>query len=449
MRLGLVVSRKSHLRQLAPIAERAVADGHATWLLCDHRGTMTRPPQSWTLRRNRYGKTWEFPDPQAMTGVAGGRASIASFTTDAALLSLVERERLDAVLCVNHLPLLNVTEGLRAFGVVVGQVQAGWDWVYNPFSGTRALLYDVNYGFAEPWRDWWVENVGLDGVSGAALERLAGAMKDRFVPVGYPGADLLAGLDRIEIRARLGLPLGRKIVLFLPFAFGKINAFRTLALDGAGDARQVWPGGIYGAGRVMGALNLLRWRAWQHWPYVVNGWNDRRVAEEARAFCVANDALLVVKSKHQTPPRDYLRAIADHVFHDAADGVDHPPLLLQLLAVADLCIHFGSGSFVECAAARVPALAVLPSRDEWPHFYDRRERFTDWLDVYDFPGVGYRLGVPEFVRTMARRRLEDFALAEDRWQGYMTRFFTAPGGDVSRRILDDLARRVAGARSLR
>lgn len=446
MRLGLVVSRKSHLRHLGPIAERAVADGHRVWLLADHRGVLARSPRRWRLGRYRDGKTWEFPDAPALATFGDGRVAVETFGGDGPLLALAERERLDAVLGVNHAPLLSVVDGLRACGIVVGQVQASFDWVYSPQSGTRALFSDVIYGYAEAWRDWWVENLALDGVGDTALESIGGAMKDRFVPVGYPGADVVPALDRLEIRARLGLPLDRRIVVFLPFAFGKTNRVRTLALGGALGARQVWPTGIYGASRPLAALNLVASRAWGHWPYVLRGWNDRRLVERVRQFCVANDALLVVKSKHQTPPRDYLRAVADHVFHDAADGLDYPPLLLRLLAVADLCIHFGSGSFVECAVARVPSICVLPAPDEWPHFYDRREHFKGWRDVYDAPGVAHGVGVPAFIRTIAGRRLEEFRLDEASWQAYMGRFFTTAGGGVAARVLEDLERRIAARR---
>jgi hypothetical protein len=51
MRLGLVVSRTSQLRQLAPVAEQAVAEGHHVALLCDHRGVPARPPGRFTLGR--------------------------------------------------------------------------------------------------------------------------------------------------------------------------------------------------------------------------------------------------------------------------------------------------------------------------------------------------------------------------------------------------------------
>jgi hypothetical protein len=445
MRLGLVVSRTSQLRQLAPVAEQAVAEGHHVALLCDHRGVPARPPGRFTLGRYRRGQTGEFPAPAALTALAGGRAVVRTFTTDTQLLALAESDGLEAVLGVNHLPLETLAEGLRACGILVGQLQGGWDWVYSPHGGTRALFADVTYGLAEQWRDWWTENLALDGLDGAALDALRRAMKDRFVPFGYPGGDVLAGLDRLKIRARLGLPLDRRIVLFLPFPFGKINLVRMLALGRAERARQIWPAGIYGAGRMLGTVHLLLTRAWRHWAYVVRGWNDRRLVEEIRRFCVANDALLIVETGHQARPRDYLRATADHVFAPAADGPDHPPRLLQLLAVADLCIHFGSG-FIECAAARVPAVSVLPGPAEWPQFYHRRERLTGWMDVYDFPGVTHRLGVPEAIRTLARRRLEDFPLQEDRWRAYMSRFFTASERGASRRILDDLQHRLAGGR---
>jgi hypothetical protein len=55
--------------------------------------------------------------------------------------------------------------------------------------------------------------------------------------------------------------------------------------------------------------------------------------------------------------------------------------------------------------------------------------------------------VPEVIRTIGRRRLEDFALDEGRWQAYVGRFFTAPGAGVAARVLQDLERRVAARRN--
>jgi len=444
VRLGFLVGRKSHLRHLGPIAEGALDAGHRVTLLCDHR----RKPAAGhgLLRRGGRGKVWEFPALAQLQGFAAGRAEAVAFHTDAELVERAAASELDAVFGVNYPWLIGAADRLRARGIVVAQVQAGFDFLYTDDSGTKALFADVTYGYTDLWVDWWAQVLALDGIAGPELEGLRQQLAGRFVAAGLPHADLAGRADPDEVRARLGLPRGRRIVLFLPFPFGKTNAIRTVALGEARGRTQPWVTGIYGAARPRQALTILRHRAWQHWPYVRHGWNDRRVVAEVRKFCDRNDALLVVKTRFQTPPQVYLRRAADRVFSDGPERLDYPPMLIDLLAVSSLCIHFCSGGLMEASASRVPWICVTPSRDEWPHFYDRREELRGWSAVYDWPGVGYGLRVGALIETLATRRLEDFPLVRERSDEYLARFFRRGAGPVARRILADLERRVTARR---
>ncbi len=226
---------------------------------------------------------------------------------------------------------------------------------------------------------------------------LADAIARRYAPVGVPELDQTALIDPSAVRARLGLPTDRPVVLYLPYPV-KSNP-QTFWLRHVYRPRSRLRRGL----AVVMALQL------RYWEHVVRDWNDARVVDTVRAFCDANDALLLVKSRLKDPVPRHTQERADRVLYDESY---YPATILELLSISSLCVHFFSSAAYESVFLDVPSLCIAPSPEDmgldplWTQLlFHTREG-----GVYNFPGASYHLSLPELFEELPRRSLKDFRL---------------------------------------
>lgn len=424
MRVGFVLLRKNNLKEFGPLIERALGRGESVTILCDYREVDT--PRS-------GGKWYEFPDVNELPTFANGKATLRAFHSADELAAMVRADRLEALFCLEYRPLYGeLRERLRGVPILFAQIQYLFDFIYTD---QLAAYSDVIYGYSPTWLEWWRARLEQREMSPEERATRYEKVARMFVPVGFPGREFTGAVDRDGVRSRFGLPRAKRIVLFLPFQFWTYR-------------HQFWPYWVYGApraGQIVNVLTggLLAPRRLRYWPYARHGWNDRRLVHEVRRFCDRNDALFVVKARRKTRIRGYLAGAADRIFFDESP---YPPTIVELLAVSDLCIHFYSSALMEATVAGTPWICVSPSAEEWP-IYGERLRFpgcsTRPGDFYNYPGVGYSLTVPEFIEGIAGKSLADFPFVPDRGREFVQRFLGGKDDEVSGRILDDLADRLA------
>jgi hypothetical protein len=323
-------------------------------------------------------------------------------------------------------PLLRALKREDLPGFYLAQIQAGWDYLIG---GADPELFDVVYGFSESWPGWWVDYMVRFGRlepehRQAALKQ----MESVFVPAGFAEIEQLKYIDPDEARARLALPKGKRVVLFLPFPFDSVP-------------REFWPHWIYGRSRPIQLLAMTLAGRWEFWPYAARGYNDRRVIGTLREFCDRHAALLVTKSRQKNPVRRYVAALSDGVFYDESH---YPATILDLAATADLCVHFYSSALGEMACAGVPNVCISPVADEWP-VYGRRMVVPEFSDspgsFYNFPGVTWRFRVSEFVERFGSAKLEEFTIDAARRRAFIGKFLGYEDLDVAARIVRDLRQR--------
>jgi hypothetical protein len=221
-------------------------------------------------------------------------------------------------------------------------------------------------------------------------------------------------------------------VLYLPFPFESIR-----------DHGGLWPRWIYRRARPLQyAAALLSGRT-EFLPYARHGWNDAALVRAVRAFCEVNGAALVVKAREKNPVPSYLAKLADRVFYDDAY---YPATMLELAAVADLCVHFYSTGLCEAVYAGTPNLCVSPTPGEWPAYADRMvvPEFSNIApSFYNYPGVTYGWSVPEVMTRLPSARLADFTLDPHARARYVRRFLGHEDVRVAPRVFADLQRRMA------
>lgn len=417
-RLGVVIDRKNYYRLLGPVVEAALARG---WeVVCFHDYAQVRSGT----------KGAEFPDVSAVPAFRAGAPRVETYLGPASLPEVLVRAGVTAVVSLGLPP-----EGLRAAGA-----SSRVPWVSLQYHGEifsllapPAVLAVDALGIYGPW---WLEAAvrhfrarGLLACDGAEEREL----RAKAAVVGFPEMDQFDGIDAAEVRRRWKLPERKPVVLYLPYPFRS-------------NPQSPWCRWAYRSGnRAWRRLRLRLAGARALEQSVARGWDDLAVTRAVRAFCDANDALLVVKSRAKDPVPGYLARLADLTLYDESY---YPPTILEALAVARVCIHFYSTTVFEMAGAGVPSLSVCPSSEEmgttggwWGDFYTRREG-----GPFQFRGIAETVSIPEAIETLPRRRLEEIVPDPAARAAYAARFLTSLDGKSAGRLLD-LAQAVQVRRS--
>ena len=404
MQIAFIIRRKNYYRLLGPAVEEGLRRG---WRVeCWH---------DWSQPRGGA-KGSEFPD--AAPAMVAGAAKVRSFDGFEDLAARFRAEPPDVVVTLD-----------APDGRVRSASDARWLW----------LQYGADILF-EPTPQGFFDADAVGGYSACWRERLEARYQDadaaseiraKMRVTGMPELDAVRRIDPDEVRARLGLPRDRPIVLYLSFPL-------------ASNPPTFWLRSIFRPSTRLGmaARTLLAGR-WDHWTDVRRGWNDRCLVEAVRAFCNRAGAALVMKSRLKDPIPRYARRRADRAFYDLSH---YPPTILELLSVATLCIHAYSTTVLEAAYSGVPSLCLAPTDAAMG-----QARFASELVhnlepgwIYNWPGVAYGASLGDAYGGLARWTLDDFPFEAAARRAYVERFLGFDDGGSSARLLD-LAREIACA----
>jgi SAM-dependent methyltransferase len=402
MRVAFVILRKNYYRLLGPAVAEGLARGHAVECWHDWSGPRTGPKGS------------EFPD--AAPPFREGAPLIATYRGGPDLAERWRMDPPDAVVSIDP-----PDPAVRA------AVTCRWVWLqYGAdilFQRTPQGVADADAValYSEHWRRRIAERFPGPPVTSALVAK--GAV------VGVPELDAIRSIDGDAVRRRLGLPAGRPIVLYLPFPLRS-------------NPPTPWLRNVHAPSTRLGqGLRTLLGGPREYWPHVRNGWNDRRLVQAVRAFCDANGALLVVKTRAKDPAPRYAARLADRVLYDPSH---HPPTILELLSTSALCVHHYSTAVLEAASAGVPSLCLAPGSAELgpPSLGLDFVHNGEPGGLYRAPGVGYWRPLAEAFEGLAGWKLGDFRLDPEARRAYVDRFLGWDDGRSSARLLD-LVERVA------
>ncbi len=401
MRVVFIVERENYYRTFGPIVDAALKRG---WdVECWH---------DWA--QPRWGpKGADFPDSSPL--FSWGCPQVVIYQGGEELVELLRKAPPDAVvapwppppaveqratwICVQHM--MNLVhfglEGVLRFDRVAGNSQFWLDQTWEYFRASGALRT----------------------TNAAAAEELS----RKFTVVGVPEFDQVKAIDPSAVRARLGLPSDRPVVLYLPYPV-KSNP------------QTFWLRHVYSPqNRVRRGLAVLTTLHFRYWRHVAHDWCDVRVVEAVRAFCDANNALLVVKSRFKDPVPPYTQKRADLVMYDECY---YPATILELLAISSLCVHFFSSTVCEAVFLGVPSLCLAPAPEDMGLSSAWSETLCNVREggVYHFPGASYYLSLPELFEELPRRSFKNFALDPLARARFVEKFLGFDDARSSERLLD-------------
>lgn len=407
MTLAFLVLRKGFLKVMGATIQAALDRGHRAVLL-------------WDPVEAKPGEAVTEADLGAWPGASRG-----VWRRGTPLLPLLQTAGADALVAPSLHYILQVNCGdegidaIRRAGIGLYSVDYAFETVTSAPEGYRAI--DITFYMSEFQR--------------ALHQRL---FADRFAALG-PGVDVaarsavsgstmldqLALVDRAAVRKRYGLGADQPVVLFMSLKMAVPDPWRRL----------VWGGGPR-PWRALRALAAGR-AAWVP-EIILRGHGYRVLVEALRVFCARTGAALVVKSREKNADPRFLRRLADVFVYD--EGV-YPYTSIELMAIADLCVHFQSGAVLEAVAAGVPSLSIAVSQEHLREYSSFDEAYGGRPgSLQNFPGVVWSADPAAAIGSLARGSLEDFRVDPDARRRYVEKFLGFDDTKSSVRVLESIER---------
>ncbi|MCD4832078.1 MAG: CDP-glycerol glycerophosphotransferase family protein [Anaerohalosphaeraceae bacterium] len=409
----------NYLGHLGPLIDYFRKKGDRIVLLCDN----TQAPKSCGY------KAYQYPHVEDIHSIFG-RDDTRAFHTANEFAEMIIDTQLRVVFFLAINPIIKEAKDFLAekkIDIIFAHLQAGGDI----FSATDISCVDVVYLFSESCKDlWkeWVVKLGLlpTNVQGPLFKQI----DTKAVISGFSQVEQVATFDRLSICEKYGIPKDKKVVVYLPFPW-RVPFCK-------------WSHILYKPqNKILKIARLLLRGDFASIPKVFNTVDDKQVAQTLRDFCDRNNAFFVVKgrAKNKIPP--YLKSIADRVILDESY---YPYTIMELLYVADLCIHFYSDAIKESSALSVPNIC-LGARDpkDWkccaPRFSVSAYSFRAG-SYYNFESVVYNESVDGFVKTFFRKSFDDYEMNPDKRNDFIEKFLGYCDFNSCGRIYEDICKRL-------
>lgn len=405
MTLGFLALRKGFLKVMGALIQAALDRGHEAVLLWDP----VEPKSGEGLTRAELG-AWR-------------GARIVEYDRHTALLPVLRAAGVTALVGPRAYHILRAfgsdgeLDAFAAAGIRLYSVDYGLDTITSEAAGYRAV--DVTF-YASAWqRDlhWRVKADGFGRVGDRAM------LEARSAVVGSTMLDQLGVVDRSAVRKRYGLD-DRPMVLLLTLKMKVRDPWRRLVW---GDSPRVWR-----AARAMvsGHADLV--------PEIVRTRGYRDFVDAVRRFCDRSGAALVVKSREKNGDPAFLRRVADAFVFDESV---YPYTSMELMAVADLCVHFQSAGVLEAVFAGVPSLSVHVSQEHLKSYPTYAEFYGAQPDtLQNFAGVVWSATPAEAITRLDGATLADFRVDAERRRAYVAQFVGFDDTRSSDRVLDVIER---------
>ena len=418
MNVGFHIPRDTSLKLFGALIDFLLEKGCGVSLFCDYRIKASK----------MKGKAYQFPAVEKIPKFKK-TLSVYAFNNTEELGRIVQKNNIRIVFFVNFPSIakeLKVILDKKNYSFINAEFQSFYDHflLRKDISTT-----DVVYSYSINWEKWWKEYIILHHVvPEASRAQLFDDIAKKTTIVGFPEIDQIAKFEEKAIRRKYNIPERKKVVLMMPFP-----AFSS-----------VWINSVYKPQpSLLKKLKLFWYRACEYLPDVQKGIDDLGVTKSIRAFCDKNDALLLVKGRIKNPVPKYVRRMADRLFFDECF---YPFITLELLFIANLSISFCSMTVMESILTQTPSICVIPRPGTLWEAYRRLGLMDDFLtgpgSSYNFKGVVYNETAENLVLGFGEKTFEDYGLHNENRKKYIEKFLGFDDCQTSRRIYEDLRRRL-------
>lgn len=413
MKVAFLVERNIFFRVFGPIIDKALEMGHQVFCFHDYSQPKTGS------------KGYQFPDINQTPQFNNGKVVSLDYRAESELIEKCLQNKIRAVISLDfsevHLPIRNK---LKEQGVFWFALQSGFDT--GPNSGKYLSMPDKFFIYSFEWLKWMFEYLKK---AGKAKEEnflaFENKLQEKIKPVGFWLAEQKMIINPSDIKRKWGIPLDKKVVLFLPFPFNSsIDRFWLKYVFGMDNIFLQLPFAF-----ISGKRRFLK--------QVLRKENDRQLIKALRQFCDKNSAFLLVKSRKKDSVRSYLQKAADKILYDESF---YPSTIMECMAIADLCLSFYSTAVIEAAISSVPHICIAPNIQDWKDIQTVyfQTIFDKMGDFFDFPGVSWQLSVAQALEKLAKASFSDFVLDKTQRDKYHQKFIGDLNGGYSSRIIEGI-----------
>ncbi len=416
MKAGFYIGRMNYLGHFGVLIDCFQRKSADITLLCDHR----KKPKDCGY------KAYLYPDHKNIQS-AFDKTNVKTFHTTKEFADIIRKEQMQVVFFIAFDEIAKETKVLmneKKDKVIFAHLQPGMDIVH----GRDLSSADAVYLFCENWKIFWKKwLLHFRTISEKEQEPVFEQIDTKTVISGFPQADQLADFDRRLILDKYGIPEGKKVIVYLPFPWRVPFC--------------IWSHIIYKPqNRIIKLARLFLHRAWQHLPEVFNSADDLQVAAAIRQFADRNNAFFLVKGRMKNKIPSYLRRIADKVVFDESY---HPYTIMELMFVADLCVHFYSDAIKESAISNTPCICLGPARSQDWTCYAERFFLKDFSPepggYYNFDGVVYNESADDFAVNFPQKTFDDYNLNRESRDRFVEKFLGYSDFKSSERIYNHIS----------
>jgi hypothetical protein len=417
VKIAFLASRRGYFKVMGSLIQAAIDRGHAVVLVRDPK-------------QRKKGEATTEDDFKHWPA-----ARVVDHEWGSPLLPKLKEERTKALIAPSLHTLLKAmnlegeVQEMREAGIRLYSVDYAFETVTSDPEGYRVAdvtFYQSDFQRRLHWQERKADFAALD-------PRID--LEARSAVCGSTMMDQLALVtDRASVRRKYGLLPDKPVVLFMSLKMAVPEPWRTMVWGNpwraVREAVRRQPGA---AVRMTGeiATGLV--------DRLCHGSGYRRLIESVRRFCEASGAVLVVKSREKNEDPPFLRQITPHTFF--LDDNVFPYTSIELMAVADLCIHFQSGAVLEAAFCGVPSLSIKvppPYERDLPAYQETWGAEPGSLQ--NFEGVVWSVDVRKAADFLRVRKLGDFRVDSEARRAYVERYLGFGDTRSSQRVLDVIER---------
>ena len=406
MTLGFVVPRKGYLKVMGSLIQAALDRGHAVVLLWDP--SETKPGERVTEGDLR---AW----PGARVVRHARRTPLGPVLGANGVQALVGTSLHYLLTAFGYAPEL---AAIRGAGVRLYSVDYALDTIRSEPAGYEVM--DVTFYMSDYQRrlHWSARADDFRHIGDGPL------LAARSAACGSTMLDQLAVVDRAAVRKRYRLEPTQPVVLFMSMKMAVPDPWRRLVWGPGWRVRRAAQAVLTGRGGWVGEI--------------LRGHGYRDLVEAARRLARRSGAAFIVKSREKNDDPAFVERLADAL---VLDETVYPYTSMELMAIADLCIHFQSGAVLEAAFAGVPSLSVAVSQS---HI----EQYAAFDELYggrpgtlqNFPGLVWPVAAAAAAALLDRSSLADFAVEAAARDAYVAKFLGFGDTRSSHRVLEVIER---------
>jgi len=376
MKIAFLVERNIYFRFFGEIIDMALKRSHQVFCFHDYNQQKTGS------------KGYQFPDINQTPNFKNGKVTSLTYENQEELKDKILQQEIKVIVSLGISPIiLNIQNKLKEKAVCWVALQNGFDIA---FSGIDMDKPDKFFIYSWEWLEWMFEYLKKTNQAKVQdFQHFKSSLQDRVEAVGFWLCQKQSLISLNQIKKKWGIPLDKKVVLFLPFPFG--SSLKTF-----------WTKCVYGT-------------------RFFSKENDFRLTGAIREFCDKNNAILLVKCRKKDPAKRYLVKMADEVIYDESF---YPSTTMECFSIADVCFNFYSTVALESVAMGVSNVCIAPDISNWK---DINNVFWQTIldkekDFFDFSGVSYLKTIPEIINNLPKQTFADFSFDKEAQAQYLQKF---------------------------